>query len=146
MTTFRLMGMATNQSPSGDPKIAERVFALRREMRLSQAGLGTLLNPAKAQTWVSEVEHAKITPPVDMLRELARVLDTSVSYLVGETDTRSTAEQRLAELGIGPGVIDQMAGESIQSLAADLAESITQRLLGRGVNNAQNGREDSRSR
>lgn len=51
---------------------------------MSQDGIGSLMRPQRSQSWVSSIENAQRFTDAATLRELARVLDTTVADLLGE--------------------------------------------------------------
>ncbi|MBP7859870.1 XRE family transcriptional regulator [Flavobacterium columnare] len=62
----------------------KRIAILRKEIGLSQTDLANQLNTSVSV--VSRYELDKMTPSVDTAKKLAELLNTSVGYLLGETD------------------------------------------------------------
>lgn len=61
-----------------------RISILRKELKFSQTDLAKKLNTSISV--ISRYELDKMTPSVDTARKLAILLNTSVGYLLGETD------------------------------------------------------------
>lgn len=66
----------------------ERLKQLREAKNLTQLRLAMGLNVS--QETVSGYEIGKAVPPAEMLVKLADTLDTSVDYILGRTDIKST--------------------------------------------------------
>ena len=66
----------------------ERLKQLREAKNLTQLRLAMELNVS--QETISGYEIGKAVPPAEMLVKLADTLDTSVDYLLGRTDIKST--------------------------------------------------------
>ncbi len=62
----------------------KRIAILRKEIGLSQTDLANQLNTSVSV--VSRYELDKMTPSVDTAKKIAELLNTSVGYLLGETD------------------------------------------------------------
>lgn len=62
----------------------KRISILRKELGLSQTELANKLNTSVSV--VSRYELDKMTPSVDTAKKLAKLLNTSVGYLLGEND------------------------------------------------------------
>lgn len=62
----------------------KRIAVLRKELGLSQTDLANKLTTSVSV--VSRYELDKMTPSVDTAKNLAKILNTSVGYLLGETD------------------------------------------------------------
>ncbi|CAM1363667.1 Transcriptional regulator [Tenacibaculum sediminilitoris] len=62
----------------------KRISILRKELGLSQTELANQLNTSVSV--VSRYELDKMTPSVDTAKKLAKLLNTSVGYLLGEND------------------------------------------------------------
>ena len=73
----------------------ERLKQLREAKNLTQLRLAMELNVS--QETISGYEIRKAVPPAEMLVKLADTLDTSVDYILGRTDIKSTL--RASELG-----------------------------------------------
>lgn len=65
--------------------VGERIKELRKSLRLSQAELGEKIGVA--QQTIFRWEHGIRTPKSSDLVKIAKALNTTVSYLVGEVDT-----------------------------------------------------------
>jgi len=72
--------------------IGKRIAELRREKRISQAGLAADLN-VSAST-ISMYENGSNTPPVDMIMTMSVYFNVSADYLLGLTDIRDRCETR----------------------------------------------------
>ena len=66
----------------------ERLKQLREAENLTQLRLAMELNVS--QETISGYEIGKAVPPAEMLVKLADTLDTSVDYILGRTDIKST--------------------------------------------------------
>lgn len=66
----------------------ERLKQLREAKGLTQLRLAMELNVS--QETISGYEIGKAVPPAEMLIKLADALDSSVDYILGRTDTKST--------------------------------------------------------
>lgn len=66
----------------------ERLKQLREAKSLTQLRLAMELNVS--QETISGYEIGKAVPPAEMLVKLADALDTSVDYILGRTDIKST--------------------------------------------------------
>ncbi len=66
----------------------ERLKQLREAKSLTQLRLAMELNVS--QETISGYEIGKAVPPAEMLVKLADTLDTSVDYILGRTDIKST--------------------------------------------------------
>lgn len=66
----------------------ERLKQLRESKNLTQLRLAMELNVS--QETISGYEIGKAVPPAEMLIKLADTLDTSVDYILGRTDIKST--------------------------------------------------------
>ena len=66
----------------------ERLKQLREAKNLTQLRLAIELNVS--QETISGYEIGKAVPPAEMLVKLANTLDTSVDYILGRTDIKST--------------------------------------------------------
>ena len=67
---------------------SDRIARLRKDRGLNQAQLAKKLGVSvdSVRRW----EQGKRSPDVEMLRKIAQVLDTTVSYISGETDNPSS--------------------------------------------------------
>jgi transcriptional regulator with XRE-family HTH domain len=66
-----------------------RLKEIRREKKLTQEQLGQKVNVTKVS--ISGYESGNRTPDMDTLQKIADVLEISVDYLLGRTDTSSDA-------------------------------------------------------
>jgi transcriptional regulator with XRE-family HTH domain len=66
----------------------ERLKQLREAKNMTQLRLAMELNVS--QETISGYEIGKAVPPAEMLVKLADTLDTSVDYILGRTDIKST--------------------------------------------------------
>ncbi|WP_438424950.1 helix-turn-helix domain-containing protein [Aquimarina macrocephali] len=62
----------------------KRISILRKELKLSQTDLANQLDTSVSV--ISRYELDKMTPSVDTAKKLAKLLNTSVGYLLGEND------------------------------------------------------------
>lgn len=62
----------------------KRIASLRKELKMSQTDLAKHLNTSVSV--ISRYELDKMTPSVDTAKKLAKLLNTSVGYLLGEND------------------------------------------------------------
>lgn len=76
--------------------LGTRLKMLRKQMGFSQERLGDLVD-AHVNT-VRRWENGSRSPDTEMLQKLARALDTSTGYLLGETDDPKRYTSRLSEL------------------------------------------------
>ena len=95
---------------SGDAVLGDCARARRIALHLSQAEVAERLGRALprpegvGQSYVSQVEHARIWTSADRLRALATALETTVAYLIGETpdpERAAATRPRPRSLGIG---------------------------------------------
>ncbi|MBP3610674.1 MAG: helix-turn-helix transcriptional regulator [Lachnospiraceae bacterium] len=63
-----------------------RIAELRKEKKISQISLGMELNVS--QKMISAYENEKNEPGIQILKEMARLFNTSIDYLVGYSDIR----------------------------------------------------------
>ena len=63
-----------------------RIALLRKEKNMSQIALSLKLNVS--QKMISAYENDKSEPSIATLKQLARIFDTSVDYIIGYTDIR----------------------------------------------------------
>jgi len=70
-------------------EIGDRVKALREKRGISQAEFARLAGEARSTVHNWETNRNK--PDTDSMRTVARVLETSISYLYGETDDQRPA-------------------------------------------------------
>ena len=62
----------------------KKIAALRKEKKLSQTELAKLFNTSISV--ISRYERDEINPSIEAAKKLAVLLDTSVGYLLGETE------------------------------------------------------------
>jgi transcriptional regulator with XRE-family HTH domain len=62
----------------------EKVAALRRDKKLSQTELAQKLNTSVSV--ISRYERNEMTPTIDTAKKMANILNTTVTYLLGESD------------------------------------------------------------
>ena len=62
----------------------KRISILRKELNLSQTDLANQLNTSVSV--VSRYELDKMTPSIETAKKLAQLLNTSVGYLLGESE------------------------------------------------------------
>ena len=61
--------------------------ALRKAKKLSQSELARILSTNHSV--IGKYERDEVKPTVDVIKKLADVLDTTISYLMGETDNQN---------------------------------------------------------
>jgi transcriptional regulator with XRE-family HTH domain len=64
--------------------LGKKIAAVRKEKKLSQADLSKKLNTSVSV--ISRYERDEMNPSVDTAKKLADLLDTTVGYLLGETE------------------------------------------------------------
>lgn len=79
----------------------KKIAALRKEQKLSQTQLANKLNTSISV--ISRYERDEINPSIEAAKKLANLLNTSVGYLLGETEDDQLLKdpkmiQRLREL------------------------------------------------
>lgn len=79
----------------------KKIAALRKDLKLSQTDLATKL--ATSVSVISRDERDEMTPSIDTAKKLATLLNTSVGYLLGETENDNLLKdpkmiQRLEEI------------------------------------------------
>lgn len=62
----------------------KKIAALRKELKLSQTDLAKQLNTSVSV--ISRYERDEMTPSIDVAKKLAGILNTTVDYLLDETD------------------------------------------------------------
>lgn len=62
----------------------KKIAALRKDLKLSQTDLATKLSTSVSV--ISRYERDEMTPSIDTAKKLASLLQTSVGYLLGETE------------------------------------------------------------
>jgi len=100
----------------------KKLAALRKEKKMSQTQLAKLLNTSISV--ISRYERDEINPSIDAAKRLAAILNTSVGYLLGETEDDQllkdpTMIQRLKEIR---GFSDQEKDQVLFTLDALIRE------------------------
>jgi len=67
---------------------SERMRELRKEKGISLEKLAEMMGTTKAT--LSRYENSKRIPNIEFVKELAKIFDVSVDYLLGRTDVRNT--------------------------------------------------------
>lgn len=62
----------------------QKLSGLRKEMKISQNELAKILNTSTSV--IGRYERDEMTPSIEAAKKLAKILNTSVGYLLGETD------------------------------------------------------------
>lgn len=62
----------------------KKIAALRKEHKLSQTDLAKKLNTSVSV--ISRYERDEMTPSIEVAKKIASLLNTTVGYLLGETD------------------------------------------------------------
>jgi transcriptional regulator with XRE-family HTH domain len=62
----------------------KRLAACRKAKNLSQKELAEIFNTS--HTTIGKYERDEMTPSIEAAKKLAKILDTTVGYLLGETD------------------------------------------------------------
>lgn len=62
----------------------KRLTACRKAKNLSQKELAEIFNTS--HTTIGKYERDEMTPSIEAAKKLAKILDTTVGYLLGETD------------------------------------------------------------
>ena len=62
----------------------KKIAALRKDLKLSQTELASKLNASISV--ISRYERDEMTPSIDTAKKLANLLNTTVGYLLGETE------------------------------------------------------------
>lgn len=70
--------------------IGMRIKECRIEKRLTQEAMAELMYTKKST--ISDYENDRIDMKISVLKEIAKVLDTTVAYLSGEDDDKPTDE------------------------------------------------------
>ncbi len=95
--------------------IGERVRQLRTQKRWSMHQLAERIGTT--HSYISQLEHDRIRPGIDLVMRLAAVFEVSIDYLVGrgETHTEAPAGNRMSEARA-----DYAAGEGRTAAESDL--------------------------
>lgn len=72
--------------------LGEKISDIRKEKKISQEELASKLNITKAT--ISRWENNVIVPNTIFLEKIAEILNTSVSYLLGETDNAEVEQKK----------------------------------------------------
>nr|WP_312579613.1 helix-turn-helix domain-containing protein [Sedimentibacter sp.] len=67
--------------------LAQRLKQLRKENKLKQEDLGSLINVSKTQ--ISDIENGKKSTSIENLVVLAEYFNVSIDYLLGKSDNSS---------------------------------------------------------
>ena len=62
----------------------KKIAALRKELKMSQSDLAKKLSTSVSV--ISRYERDEMTPSIDVAKKLAGILNTTVGYLLGESD------------------------------------------------------------
>lgn len=74
-----------------DNKLGDRIAELRKAKNLSQQDLADTVKISRAQ--MNRYENQAVQPPADVLNKLAKVLDTTVDYIInGATEAKAKAQ------------------------------------------------------
>ena len=73
----------------------KRIAELRKEKGLNQVGLGLKLNVS--QKMISAYESGMHQPGVDTLKQMAKLFNVSVDYIIGVSDIRTPAEKFVSD-------------------------------------------------
>jgi transcriptional regulator with XRE-family HTH domain len=74
-----------------DNKLGDRIAELRKAKNLSQQDLADTIKISRAQ--MNRYENQAVQPPADVLNKLAKVLDTTVDYIInGATEAKAKAQ------------------------------------------------------
>lgn len=65
----------------------ERIHSLRKDLKLNQTQVASLLNIA--QTTYSDYEKGKVRMPIELLIQLAQYYDVDMNYICGVTDKKN---------------------------------------------------------
>ena len=76
--------------------IGSTITRLRKEKRLSREDLGT--NAGTSGAVIGRYERNEITPSVEITNKIAKALDVSLDYLVGETSQTSFDKRTLKRI------------------------------------------------
>lgn len=90
-----------------------RIASLRKEKHLNQVGLGMQLNVS--QKMISAYENGVHQPSIETLKQMSKIFNASVDYIIGNTDIRTPADKLIK---------DGLTGDEIELL--DLFNSLDQ--------------------
>lgn len=62
----------------------KKISALRKDLKMSQTDLAKMLNTSVSV--ISRYERDEMTPSIEAAKKLASLLNTTVGYLLGETE------------------------------------------------------------
>jgi len=63
----------------------KKMAALRKEKKISQQELAKMLNTSTSV--IGRYERDEMTPSIEAAKKIAKILDTTVGYLLGETES-----------------------------------------------------------
>ena len=69
----------------------KRIAELRKEKNLNQTGLGLKLNVS--QKMISAYESGTHQPSIETLKQISKIFNVSVDYVIENSDIKSTAEK-----------------------------------------------------
>lgn len=72
----------------------KRIAELRKEKHITQTALAMRLNVT--QNMISFYETGKYQPGIETLKEISKIFDVSVDYLIENTDIKHRAEDMVA--------------------------------------------------
>lgn len=132
-----------DEDRTGDPIVAERLRARAAALGLTREAIAAAFIPPINYRTAGTYLTGKRDPSTHRKRELARILETTVAYLVGETDDYRTPEVQLLALGIGPGNLQQLGDEDLSSTIVGLVQEMRKRALKRTPPPPQGGAPDA---
>ncbi|WP_299460345.1 helix-turn-helix transcriptional regulator [uncultured Microscilla sp.] len=105
-------------------RLAER----RKQKELSQKELAKLLNTSHST--IGKYEREEMTPSVEAAKKLAKLLDTTVGYLLGETENADLFQdaqmlQRLVDLNKLPKVDKEHVLFTLDAILRDAKARLT---------------------
>lgn len=89
----------------------ERLKELRKSKHLTQAQLGEMVGVIDRT--IQRYESGKIQPTMEVINKLARALDTTTSYLLGEETNFTKENQEAKFVEFGKAISVMMAGGEI---------------------------------
>lgn len=127
---------------TGDKLLGARMKTRRLALGLELEEVGAALTPRVVGRTVRAYEDGANEPrTVEALRQIARVLQTTVAYLVGETDNPVRPADRLRRAGIDPGNFEQMSDETFASALVGMVEEFTARSVKRALQPPAGGQQ-----
>lgn len=114
---------------------SDRLREMRERSGLTQQDVARLLNVTRGA--VGHWERGKNEPSFEMLRDLARLYNTSTAYLIGETDDPSPLEpkrqdrERSAEIEHPPGweLLTDAEKKIVDRISKDMERILVQEIL-----------------